>query len=213
MWSFGCIFAEWLQLGEPLMQGSSELDQINTIFRTLGTPSDSSWPAFVGLHAIENGLVPHVEEWTMSLGADGSLVRLPKSSLRKKLPPEGYTPQQPTPSGSSSVYRTTALSDAGYELLCSLLCCDPAQRRTAADALISPWFAEEPTPAPLTRGEIRMLRRGRDEAINSGAHLQSLAAQRAETAAKVARQQGAAIAANIKERLSGAGVSFGGVGR
>jgi cell division cycle 2-like protein len=45
MWSVGCILAELL-LGRVLMRGSGELEQINCIFRTLGTPTEASWPGW-----------------------------------------------------------------------------------------------------------------------------------------------------------------------
>ena len=45
MWSVGCIMAELL-LGRVLMRATSELEQINCIFRTLGTPTEASWPGW-----------------------------------------------------------------------------------------------------------------------------------------------------------------------
>lgn len=43
LWSLGCIFAEMLT-NRILFPGDSEIDQIYRIFRTLGTPDESSWP-------------------------------------------------------------------------------------------------------------------------------------------------------------------------
>lgn len=76
MWSIGCIFAE-LMLKEPLFQGKGELDQIAQvrlpnpgaaclrliryltrrpplvgtlqIFKTLGHPTEASWPGWTSL--------------------------------------------------------------------------------------------------------------------------------------------------------------------
>lgn len=45
MWSLGCIFAE-MQTNKILFPGESEIDQIYRIFRTLGTPDETSWPDF-----------------------------------------------------------------------------------------------------------------------------------------------------------------------
>ena len=199
MWSFGCILAEWLQLGEPLMQGTGELDQINTIFKLLGTPSEQSYPKFASLKGVQSAVLPFVESHTMSLGADGTLVKLPKNTLRKKFPAEGYTPTNV----ATSTSKTTALSDAGFELLNSFLNCDPEQRASAAAALHHPWFTESPLPVPLSRAEIRRLRRNREEAISSGAHSQALAQQRAAVARQFATEQAAAIAAQLKTRMSG----------
>ena len=236
IWSFGCIFAEWLQLGkrraartrarpvlfstapgvrpalaakpclarlsgEPLFQGSSEVDQINAIFRCLGTPSEHSWPSFGQLRAVQTAVFPFVENFDMKLGADGALVRLPKNSLRRKFPAVGCAriavprkaqheprpshalpslpaPRSYTPAAAQlNQFRTTALSDAGFVLLNSALACDPAQRVSAAAALEHSWFSAEPLPAPLSRVEIRQLRRNRDEAISSGAHQLAIAQQ------------------------------------
>lgn len=43
MWSAGCIFAE-MATRKPLFTGDSEIDQIFTIFRKLGTPREADWP-------------------------------------------------------------------------------------------------------------------------------------------------------------------------
>lgn len=43
IWSIGCIFAEMVT-NSPLFPGDSEIDQIFHIFKTLGTPNESSWP-------------------------------------------------------------------------------------------------------------------------------------------------------------------------
>ncbi|KAM0752429.1 Pkinase-domain-containing protein [Meredithblackwellia eburnea MCA 4105] len=43
MWATGCIFAE-LMLRVPFMAGESDFEQLNTIFRALGTPSENDWP-------------------------------------------------------------------------------------------------------------------------------------------------------------------------
>jgi len=197
MWSFGCIFAEWLQLGEPLVQGTGEIDQINCIFKLLGTPSEHSWPKFTSMKAVQAAVIPFVDCHTISLGPDGALIKLPKNLLRKRFPSEGYTPDV----GAQQQHRSTALSDRGFDLLNSALNCDPEQRVTAAAAMEHAWFREEPLPLPLSRSDIRQMRRNRDEAISSGAHHQALAQQRAQVASKVAAEHAAAIAATIKERM------------
>lgn len=48
MWSVGCIFAE-LVSKRPLFAGDSEIDQLFRIFRTLGTPTEDSWPGVTKL--------------------------------------------------------------------------------------------------------------------------------------------------------------------
>lgn len=48
VWSIGCIFAE-MSNGRPLFPGTSESDQLNLIFRKLGTPTEEVYPAIVEL--------------------------------------------------------------------------------------------------------------------------------------------------------------------
>lgn len=43
MWALGLIFAE-LFLGEALLQGNSEIDQLSKIVESLGAPSEENWP-------------------------------------------------------------------------------------------------------------------------------------------------------------------------
>ncbi|CAM9553810.1 unnamed protein product [Chrysoparadoxa australica] len=45
MWSLGCIFGE-IVLGEPMMKGKGEVDQMNKIFNVLGAPSEDKWPGW-----------------------------------------------------------------------------------------------------------------------------------------------------------------------
>lgn len=48
VWSVGAIFGELL-LMKPLFPGKSELDQLNCIFKDLGTPRDEIWPEYKSL--------------------------------------------------------------------------------------------------------------------------------------------------------------------
>jgi len=50
VWSIGCIFAEMLSR-RPLFPGDSEIDQLFRIFRTLGTPDETTWS---GVSALPN---------------------------------------------------------------------------------------------------------------------------------------------------------------
>jgi cyclin-dependent kinase 7 len=43
MWAVGCIFAE-LMLRTPYLPGESDIDQLITIFRALGSPTETEWP-------------------------------------------------------------------------------------------------------------------------------------------------------------------------
>jgi len=44
IWSVGCIFAELLNDNKALFAGSSEITQLFTIFKKLGTPNAQNWP-------------------------------------------------------------------------------------------------------------------------------------------------------------------------
>ena len=43
LWSAGCIFAE-MASGRPLFPGNSISDQLQRIFKVLGTPTEETWP-------------------------------------------------------------------------------------------------------------------------------------------------------------------------
>ncbi|XP_069685957.1 cyclin-dependent kinase 4 isoform X2 [Periplaneta americana] len=49
IWSCGCIMAELFRLS-PLFSGTSEGDQLDRIFRVIGTPGESEWPENVSLN-------------------------------------------------------------------------------------------------------------------------------------------------------------------
>lgn len=115
MWSLGCIMAELLSK-EPLFNGTSEIDQLDKIFRILGTPNETIWPGFSKLPGVKINFVKHQY-----------------NQLRKKFPATSFT-------GSP------VLSDAGFDLLNRLLTYDPEQRITADAALKHEWFQEVPLP-------------------------------------------------------------------
>lgn len=136
MWSLGCIMAEFLAK-EPLFNGKTEFDQLDKIFRTLGTPNEKIWPGFAKLP-----------------GVKVNFVRQPYNRLREKFPPTSFS-GRPT------------LSEAGFDLLNKLLTYDPEKRITADDALNHDWFREVPLPKekdfmptfPAQHAQDRRLRR------------------------------------------------------
>ncbi|CAM8879519.1 unnamed protein product [Rhodiola kirilowii] len=115
MWSLGCIMAELLSK-KPLFDGKTEVEQLDKIFRTLGTPSEAIWPGFSKLPGVKVNFVKH--QYNL---------------LRKKFPATSFT-------GSP------VLSDAGFNLLNKLLTYDPDKRITAEAALNHDWFREVPLP-------------------------------------------------------------------
>ncbi|KMT07530.1 hypothetical protein BVRB_6g151410 isoform C [Beta vulgaris subsp. vulgaris] len=130
MWSLGCIMAELLSK-EPLFNGKSEFDQLDKIFRILGTPNETIWPGFSKLPGVKVNFVKHQ---LPALG-DSDLGFWPHwyNQLRKKFPATSFT-------GSP------VLSDAGFDLLNRLLTYDPEKRITADAALKHEWFREVPLP-------------------------------------------------------------------
>ncbi|XP_026742794.1 cyclin-dependent kinase 11B isoform X3 [Trichoplusia ni] len=52
IWSVGCIFAEFITMN-PLFPGKSEVDQLNRIFKDMGTPSEMIWPGYSELPAVQ----------------------------------------------------------------------------------------------------------------------------------------------------------------
>merc|ERR1712232_1053519 len=58
IWSVGCIFAEMAN-GRPLVAGTSESDQLDKIFRLLGTPTVQDYPGIVDLPEYSADLPPY----------------------------------------------------------------------------------------------------------------------------------------------------------
>jgi cell division cycle 2-like protein len=115
MWSVGCIMAELLAK-EPLFNGQNEKEQIDKIFKTVGTPNENIWPGYKNLP-----------------GSKVVFTKQPYNRLREKFPPTSFS-GRPT------------LSEAGFDLLNKLLTYDPERRISAEEALRHPWFSEVPLP-------------------------------------------------------------------
>jgi len=58
IWSIGCIFAE-MSNGRPLFTGTSEQDQLDRIFRQLGAPNETIYPAITELPEWKNDVPPY----------------------------------------------------------------------------------------------------------------------------------------------------------
>lgn len=116
MWSVGCIFAEMLTK-KPLLQGKTEGEQLELIFNLCGTPTEESWP-----------------DWSQMPAVKGMRVK----------------PRHPAPLRQALGLVVTGygpfLSEAGLDLMRSLLTLNPAHRISAADALEHKWFHESPPP-------------------------------------------------------------------
>jgi len=116
VWSLGCILGELLGR-KPLMEGRSEIDQLNQQFKLLGPPTEAAWPGLSELPIVKK-------------------IRLPPpapSQLRARFPAR-TTDGRP------------ALSELGLELMSSMLAWDPLRRISCEQALSHPWFSEVPLP-------------------------------------------------------------------
>jgi cell division cycle 2-like protein len=120
VWSLGCIFAE-LVLRQPLLPGRGEFDQIDRIFKLLGTPNESIWPGCQQL--------PHFKKF--------SFKNQPFNHLGDKF----KTGPSFTAGGSG-----TGLSAEGVQLMNAMLCLNPERRIAARGALDHPYFKESPAP-------------------------------------------------------------------
>ena len=130
VWSCGCIMAELLSK-KPLFSGQTEISQLNTILKTIGTPTEASWP---GLESLPNfklfSLHPVPKSGSMQRNGEPAY-----AELRRKFPPPG-----------PSYFGRPTLSDSGFDLLRGLLELCPQKRLSAAEALRHPWFQEHPLP-------------------------------------------------------------------
>ena len=125
---------------DPLFQGKTEIDQIDRIFRLLGTPNEKIWPNFINLPSVRKIKFPHQ----------------PYNNLRKKFP-------KISPNGG------VTLSDAGFDLLNKLLAYDPSRRRRARRRWGTSSFASfRPPRRRSSCRRTRVRRRGRRGRLWSG---------------------------------------------
>mmetsp|Transcript_23656 Transcript_23656/g.21526 ORF Transcript_23656/g.21526 Transcript_23656/m.21526 type:complete len:311 (-) Transcript_23656:162-1094(-) len=105
IWSIGCIFAEMIN-GKPLFSGATEEAQLETIFRLLGTPSETMHSGVT-----QDTLFPGISELS---GWKNDFVFYPAPPTLHHLVP--------------------TLSNDGVDLLSRMLVYDPSRRITAQEA-------------------------------------------------------------------------------
>ncbi|KAG6810198.1 cyclin-dependent serine/threonine protein kinase [Tricholoma furcatifolium] len=90
IWSVGTIFAE-LMLRIPYLPGESDMDQLKTIFRALGTPTEEEWPGHTKLpHYISVGQFPKPPLRDLFTAASADALNLLSKCLI-------YEPRKPLP--------------------------------------------------------------------------------------------------------------------
>jgi cyclin-dependent kinase len=117
MWSVGCIFAE-MATGTPMFNGRTDAEQLQRMFRVLGSPTRERWPS-LSLYPL-----------TRSTFADNPALettRYPPTAFDDYL---NHTP----------VLRAK-LGARGVELLRSMLEYEPSMRVTASNALQHAYFS------------------------------------------------------------------------
>ncbi|ELQ74835.1 Cdk activating kinase (CAK)/RNA polymerase II, partial [Trachipleistophora hominis] len=81
MWSIGCIFAE-LFLRVPFFAGENDLNQLDVIFRALGTPTEHDWPGMCTLsNFVKLPSYPRVPPKTIFTGATDDAIELLEKML------------------------------------------------------------------------------------------------------------------------------------
>ena len=118
VWSAGCVMGELLRKGQPLWPGRGELDQLARVWEMMGGMGEAEVAQVVGQGGGEGAV-----GWKVKAG-DGVC------KLRSLF--------------SERVWEEGGLSEVGYALLRGLLEMNPAKRWSAAEALKSGWFLEEP---------------------------------------------------------------------
>lgn len=127
VWSIGCIFGELLTR-KPLFPGQSESQQIDLIFRTLGSPNEELWPGYGEISLVRKLKLPTYR-----------FNRLPdKLDDRKMLSERGFL-----------LWNKLLAYDPGIQTRSSedeSLAERPTHRITAEAALKHEFFDEEPRP-------------------------------------------------------------------
>ena len=116
IWSVGCIFAEMVNNGQPLVPGKTEDQQLLKIFKLMGVPSASMWFQLNDLPNYKQFMADHAQEL-------------------EKVPPYD-------PSGKTFEKMFPTLSPEGIDLMNRMLQYDPGKRISAAETLQHPFFKE-----------------------------------------------------------------------
>ena len=136
IWSCGCVWAELLK-GRPQWAGKTEKEQIKAIFTDLGPPTAATWPSFVNMPKVQEGIdiAAEVEESSKKKGIQHGVGKIRTYSRSSSMP---------------LLDAFSSLSTSGLVLLTHLLSYDADNQRLSGEkALESTYFASEPLPTPL----------------------------------------------------------------
>lgn len=145
LWSLGCIFAE-LWHGEPLFPGATDAGQTDIMFKTLGAPSESSWP---GLKSLPNYSTISFKpkrpqkpyDMVHRLRGDQSSSAKKGSSSRDISRNNGADPNR-----EFNLPLVPLTSPTGIRLISGLLQFHPARRTPAGLISENEFFRESPLP-------------------------------------------------------------------
>ncbi|ETO75663.1 CMGC/CDK/CRK7 protein kinase, partial [Phytophthora nicotianae P1976] len=113
VWSIGCIFGELL-LGKPILQGKTEIEQLQLIFGLCGMPTEETWPGFFKLPGAESFQMD--DKFVCPLLSRRMQSIYSKSYCSLTLP-SASQPQKPWTTTTSGVYK-----HANREICRSLVC-------------------------------------------------------------------------------------------
>ena len=124
MWSVGCIIAEMFRRG-GLLKGSSEANQLDLIFRTMGHPSTEEWPNIHEMCPLWKNFEPK--------DGDEAFPRRLRDELKSRLPPSAMNWMTPH----------------AMDLIDNLLTYNPEKRWSAEHSLKhAEWFFDNPLVKP-----------------------------------------------------------------
>lgn len=130
LWSVGCIVCEMLK-GGPLFCGRTEIEQLFKIFQLLGTPTFKGFESYINF---SNFKFPNWQKNTfVQMYSKGAKTNA--TGKRKRDDDRPMTPTSPSPNST-----WTSETELLFDLIDSLLECDPSQRTSAREALTHPYF-------------------------------------------------------------------------
>lgn len=159
IWSAGCVMAE-LELGRPFMVGRTELEQLDCIFRTFGSPSEDTWPGLTTFPNYDKFYNPSAASSANTTTTSSSSSGKTRGGGGSSAPVAGMVGMIGIPSYGNTV-RSLPLSDSSFHLFDRIFVYDPNRRSSAKGCLTNVYFLTRPL-APSDPRELEPL------AVNDG---------------------------------------------